>query len=1053
MSKNSILLLTTIYYSLLVLVNLLLLSPLINFLASPANASSSSTNETDRLALLEFRKGIVSDPHGVFRSWNDSVHFCNWVGVSCNGKQRVVSLAIPQQNLVGTLSPYIGNLSFLRAISLDNNTFHGEIPVEISNLLRLQDLNISRNSLSGKIPDNLTRCSELRIIHLQYNRLQGSIPWGIGLLSKLVFFRIGDNNLTGEIPPSVGNLSKLINFGAPFLNLGGTIPESLGNLESLYKFALGGNQLSGPIPRSLFNITSLSIIGLPWNQFTGRLPEDIGFTLPNLQQFGISKNQFVGSIPDSFCNATQLQIIDINRNNLVGQIPNCLGNLPSLYSLAFEFNQLGTYSATDFEFFTGLQNCTQLEYLAMGANKFGGVLPSSIANISVQLIQFDVSANKLTGDIPAGLEKFVNLNNIGLSFNRFRGVIPSYFTKFPNLQSLHLAGNQLSGQIPATIGNLTLLSDLDISNNRLGGVIPTGIRSCLQLINLDVSGNTLSGAIPGEVFTLPSLTMLLNLSRNKFTGNLPADIGKLGYLNALDISHNLLTGEIPNAIGNCKSLEYLYMQGNSFSSSIPPSLASLKGLLVLDLSRNDLHGEIPPDLRNINFQYLNLSFNHLQGQVPMGGIFSNASGLSLAGNSMLCGGVLDLHLPKCPIDKTTKHHGIHLHRIYLAVISICVGLSFFSLSAFLLIFKARRSKKNPSQEYSISPSFMRVSYRDLYKATNGFSSDCLIGSGSFGNVYKAKLEDTDTIVAIKVLKLEQRKAYKSLAAECNALRSIRHRNLVRIVSFCSSLDNNGEEFRALVYEYMANGNLEKWLHDMDSSRSLNLVQRLNIANDVASALHYLHDLCETPIVHCDLKPSNVLLDDDMVAHLSDFGIARILSGEEDTASSSTIGIKGTIGYTPPEYGMGGAASKEGDVYSFGILLLELFSGKRPTDQMFRDGRNLQEFVRAGLPDMISAVLDPVLFLDGDRIEAAEGECGGGGGGGGDDEITEAVALRQRDRELAEERLMRSSQYRSCLVSVVEIGIACSLESPAERMKTADVSRKLQSVEDAFVAST
>ncbi|CAI0404329.1 unnamed protein product [Linum tenue] len=1047
MPRKSIILLTTVYYY------ILLFSPLINFLVSPANAySSSSANETDRLALIEFRKAITSDPNGFFQSWNDSVHFCNWAGISCGGNpaglQRVRSLEINQQDLVGTLSPHIGNLSFLQAISLDNNTFKGGIPAEIGNLLNLQELNITRNSLDGELPDNITQCSELRIIRLHLNHLQGRIPLGLGSLSKLEVFRINDNNMTGEIPASVGNLSNLIEFAVSFINLVGTVPESLGNLRSLYSISLAGNQLTGPIPRSLFNSTTLRIIALPWNQFSGSLPEDIGFTVPNLQQFAISKNKFVGQVPKSFCNVTGLQVLDMNKNGFTGRIPNCLGNLARFTWLSVGVNRLGSYSAADFEFLTGLQNCTQLQLLVISGNNFGGNLPDSIANLSVQLTRLSVAHNQLTGEIPSGLEKFINLNDLELNDNLFRGMIPSYFSKFPNLQSLHLEGNQLSGQIPATINNLTQLSVLDVSDNRLEGVIPSGIRSFVHLNYLDVSGNTFSGTIPGEVFSLPSLTKLLNLSNNEFTGNLPPEIGKLHSLIALDVSHNLLMGPIPNSIGDCKSLEFLYLQGNSFNRSIPPSLASLKSLEVLDLSLNNLRGEIPLDLQNISaLQYLNLSFNHLEGQVPREGIFSNASNVSLVGNTMLCGGVLDFHLPKCPTYKVVQRHGISSQRmrISLTVISVLVGL--VSMLSLLLILKARMWKKKPPFEYPILPTFMRVSYRDLSRATDGFSSDCLIGSGSFGVVYKGKLNETDPPVAIKVLNLKQRKAYKSLAAECNALRSIRHRNLVSVVSFCSSLDNNGNEFRALVFEYMPNGSLEKWLHPMDGSLSLSLIQRLNIAIDVASALHYLHDLCETSIVHCDLKPSNVLLDESMVAHLCDFGIARILSAEDTSYLSSTIGIKGTIGYTPPEYGMGSVASKEGDVYSFGILLLEMFSGKRPTDQMFGEGRNLREFVMAGLPDLISVVLDPLLLPGGgDGIEPTEGE-------GSSNEITEAAAVRQRDSNLADERLMRSSQYRNCMISAVEIGIACSMESPAERMKTAEVSLKLQSIREVFLAST
>ena len=161
------------------------------------------------------------------------------------------------------------------------------------------------------------------------------------------------------------------------------------------------------------------------------------------------------------------------------------------------------------------------------------------------------------------------------------------------------------------------------------------------------------------------------------------------------------------------------------------------------------------------------------------------------------------------------------------------------------------------------------------------------------------------IVAVKVLNLQQKGASKSFISECNVLRCIQHRNLVKTLTCCSSMDYNGNEFKALVFEFMANGSLEKWLHpyidNENQSRHLNLLQRLNIAIDVATALHYLHEHCKRPIIHCDLKPSNVLLDNDMIAHVSDFGLARLLSSTNDVSQNqtSTVGLKGSIGYAAP----------------------------------------------------------------------------------------------------------------------------------------------------------
>ena len=198
-----------------------------------------------------------------------------------------------------------------------------------------------------------------------------------------------------------------------------------------------------------------------------------------------------------------------------------------------------------------------------------------------------------------------------------------------------------------------------------------------------------------------------------------------------------------------------------------------------------------------------------------------------------------------------------------------------------------------------------VSYKELYQATNGFSPSNLIGSSNFGSVYKGLIHSEERSIAIKVLNLQQKGASKSFMVECNALRNIRHRNLVKILTCCSSMDNNGNQFKALVFEFMTNGSLDFWLHqgldNENQSRNLSLLQRLNVAIDVASAIDYLHNHSTQPIIHCDLKPSNILLDNDMVAHVSDFGLAKLLPIIDDSSGkqTSTIGIKGSIGYVAP----------------------------------------------------------------------------------------------------------------------------------------------------------
>ncbi|CAM0878352.1 unnamed protein product [Alopecurus aequalis] len=929
-------------------------------------------------------------------------------------------LRLAGNSLTGHIPLSLGSSSSLVSVILTNNSLTGPIPPALASSSSLQVLDLVRNNLGGEIPASLFNSTSLQRIALGWNNFNGSIPAVSNVDSPLQSLVLSVNDLAGTIPWTLGNFSSLRTLLLAANYFHGSIPVSIGDNPNLQVLDMSYNRLSGTVPPSLYNMSSLTYLSLGVNKFVGGLPFDIGYTLPSIETLILQQNNFQGKIPPSLANATNFVSINLGANAFHGVIPS-FGSLPGLNELILASNQL---EAGDWSFLSSLANCTQLLLLSLGTNMMQGNLPSSVGNLANSLYILTLHANKISGSIPAEIGNLTNLAYIRMEQNQFTGELPGAIGNLANSTFLSLSQNRLSGQIPLSIGKLRQLIRLLLQDNNLSGPIPMTLGDCNSLINLNLSSNALNESIPKEVFLLDSLAEGLDLSHNQLSGHIPQEIGGLINIGRLDFSNNRLSGHIPTALGACVRLESLRLESNSLDGTIPESFINLAGTSEIDLSQNNLTGKIPNIFQSFkSLKLLNLSFNDLEGQIPQGGIFQNSGEVFVQGNLRLCSGSQMLQLPLC--FASSIHHRTQ-RNLLITGISVA-ALVLVALSCVVFILLKRKSKRSKRSDHPSITEMKSFSYADLVKATNGFSPDNLIGSGAYGTVYKGELEsETTGVVAIKVFNLDQLGAPKSFVAECEAFRNTRHHNLVRVISVCSTWDNRGNDFKALILEYMANSTLESWIYS-ETRRPLSLSSRVTIAVDIAAALDYLHNSCIPPIVHCDLKPSNVLLDDAMGARLSDFGLAKFLQSHDSssiTTSTSIAGPRGSIGYIAPEYGIGNKISTGGDVYSYGIIVLEMLTGKRPTNELFNNGLSLQKYVGNAFPNKIHEILDPSILPDfGDEVTGSKLNHG--------DHTTVGVP--------------------NCITQLVNLGLSCSMETPKDRPTMSDVYAKVSAIKREYSA--
>ncbi|KAL5577929.1 hypothetical protein UlMin_019628 [Ulmus minor] len=882
-------------------------------------------------------------------SWSLSNHssLCFWPGIRCDQHNRsVVSLDISNSNISGSLSPAITQLRSLVSLSVAGNAFSGTFPSKIHKLPRLQFLNISNNQFSGQLNWDFFHLKDLLVLDAYDNEFNGSLPLGVTLLPKLQHLNFGGNYFSGSIPPSYGSMKHLNYLSLAGNDLSGVIPSELGNLTGLQQLYLGYyNDFDGGIPAVFGKLIELFHLDLASCGLEGPIPPELGY-LNKLDTLFLQTNQLSGSIPSQMGNLSSLISLDLSNNALTGEIPVELSSLRELSLLNLFFNKF--HGAIP----PAIAELPKLEVLKLWQNNFTGTIPSKLGQ-NGKLVELDLSTNKLTGAIPKSLCYGRKLKILILLNNFLFGPLPNDLGQCNELVRVRLGQNYLSGSLPLGFLYLPELSLLELQNNYLTGQLQqetTKVPSKLSQLNL--SNNRLSGSLPTSIGNFSSLQIVL-FGGNRFTGEIPSEIGQMKSVLKLDISRNKLSGTIPPSIGNCLSLTFLDLSQNQLYGPIPPQIAEIHILNYLNLSWNHLNQGLPKEIGTLkSLTCADFSHNNLSGSIPQTGQYLFFNSTSFVGNPELCGSSLNpcSHSPASAFDHSNKKDTKTLVPAKFKLI-FALGLLLCSLvfAAFAII-KTRKVRKS-SHSWKLT-AFQKLEFRsqDILEC---IKDDNVIGRGGAGIVYRGTMPNGEQVAVKKLLGINKGSSHDNgLAAEIQTLGKIRHRNIVRLVAFCSNRETN-----LLVYEYMQNGSLGEVLHGKGGGY-LKWDTRLKIAIEAAKGLCYLHHDCSPLILHRDVKSNNILLNSDYEAHVADFGLAKFL--RDNGTSECMSAIAGSYGYIAPEYAYTLRVDEKSDVYSFGVVVLELVTGRRPVGDFGEEGLDVVQWAKReskGRKEGVVTILD------------------------------------------------------------------------------------------------
>ncbi|KAL1561331.1 LRR receptor-like serine/threonine-protein kinase GSO2 [Salvia divinorum] len=794
---------------------------------------------------------------------------CSWEGVGCTSDNSSV-------NTVSVKSSSISTSEFLPFVC---------------NIPTLESLDVSNNQLSS-IPEGFfTGCggiTGLRLLNFSVNSLSGPLPDfnGFPMLETLDFSR---NILSGEVSMQLDGVGSLKTLNLGRNNFGGKIPTNLGNMNLLEEIQLSLNNFTGEIPLEITKFKNLSVIDLSGNRLSGSIPVEFGgFT--RLKTLILSLNYLSGGIPTFLANMTTLQRFAANQNSFTGSIPSGITKFLSFLDLSY--NSLSGTIPSDLLSGPNLQvvdlsfnqlegsipaiTSTKLYRLRLGSNSLNGTIPSASSG---SLVYLELDNNMLSGEIPSDLGiTLFNLSLLILANNRLRGALPLSLGSLTRLQVLSLQSNSLSGGIPPQILSLSKLEKLNISSNSLNGSIPLSISRMQNLRNLDLHGNNLSGSIPDSIGEIPYLVEL-QLGNNQLSGRIPQMPDTLQI--SLNLSHNLFGGPIPVTLSRLQNLEVLDLSDNRFSGVIPEFLAQLASLTHLLVMNNDLSGVVPKFGDNLLFD--------------------------ARGNEWL------VYPPPTPNPKKSK--SIALIIIIAASSSTAAGLW-----VVLVVYISRRYSSFHVNLLSInSPN---IDFEKAFEAAADPKSITL--KTRFSTYYKALLPSGAAYFIKKVNRLDKMfslHSEKRLGQELHDLGDLSDPNLMIPFAYLFTLRGV-----YLFYDFTPQGTLFDSLHRAAGS-ALGWTERYAIALGVSQGLASLH---QSQILLLDLSSKSIALKSSNEAQIGDIELCRLISPSQSTGSLSTVA--GSAGYVPPEYAYSMRVTAAGNVYSFGVVLLELLSGKQAVSE-------------------------------------------------------------------------------------------------------------------------